>query len=174
MGDGRAPLADRFGQAVQVRRVAAPEHVRRRELLTRHERVGQVRLGILLLGVEQVAGEPNVGMVGDPVHAFVERGARLADQAARDLELAAVNGPDRVRGGADRTPGGREGLLACGGLRVEALVERVGEVVQVHLRRWPQTPTEAASRTTTWTGSSSKSNTSSATTANSGTATGCA
>ncbi len=149
-----AALADRLGHAVEVRSVADAELLRRRERPLGHQRVGQVRLRVLLLGVQEVPGEPDVGVRADRVEPFVERGPRRRDQLGRALELAAMDRTDRVGRGPDRTARGGQGPFAGRGLRVEALVQGVGERIEVHAG--VQAPAEAAAdacRTTTCTGS---------------------
>ena len=66
-------LADRFGHPVQVGGIPHPERIGRGKLLSGDQGVGQVRLRVFLLGIEQVAGEADVRMRGHPARAFVER-----------------------------------------------------------------------------------------------------
>ena len=66
-------LADRFGHPVQVGGIPHRERIGRGKLLSGDQGVGQVRLRVLLFGIEQVAGEADVRMRGDPARAFVER-----------------------------------------------------------------------------------------------------
>ena len=102
---------------------STPSSCGRGQRLAGHERAGDVGLGVLLLGVLEVAGEPHVGVVGDRVEARRERGAGFPDQLVGAIELAAVDRADRVRARADRAPGGRQRLLAGGDLGVEAVVQ---------------------------------------------------
>src|SRR4029453_2296420 len=81
--------------------------------------LGEPRLRVLLLRVLQVAGEPDVRVLGDRGEPLVERRPRLLHQPMRELELAAVDRADRVGAGADRSTRCRGGPLAGLHARVE-------------------------------------------------------
>jgi hypothetical protein len=82
-------------------------------------------------------------MLGDRGQPLVDRRPRLVHQPVRELELAAMDRADRVRAGADRSTGRREGALASLHARVEAPSEILGDAVQIHgtaFRREPRRP----------------------------------
>jgi hypothetical protein len=133
-----ATLPDRLGEPVQERSVFDPELLGRGNRLAGDERQGDVRLGVFLLGVLEVAGEPEVGVIGDGGETFGDSGVRLGDQFTSSVELEPVRRSDRVRACPDRAAGRGKCVLARGRLRVETEVDRAGQVLEIHaLRRRP-------------------------------------
>ena len=91
------------------------------------EREREVRFGVLLLRVLEVAGVTDVRVVLDRGEPLVEGRPRLPDQFLRRLELQPVGRADRVGAGADRAAGGREGSLPGPVLRVEPRLDGAGQ-----------------------------------------------
>src|SRR4029453_11318253 len=96
------------------------------------DHLGEPRLRVLLLRVLQVAGEPDVRVLGDRGEPLAERRPRLLHHPMRELELPAVGRADRVGAGADRSTRCRERALASLHARVETPSEIVGDAVQIH------------------------------------------
>ena len=70
-----------------------------------------LRLGVLLLGVLQVAGGSEIWVIDHRIEAGLHRGSGLTDQLVGPFELASMHGTDGVRARTDRPPGGGKRVL---------------------------------------------------------------
>ncbi len=98
---GAPALPHRLGQPVQPRPVVHPDLVGSGERVAGDRRARQPGLGVLLGGVLHEPAVEDVGVVAGRRVGGVEVTTRVGDEGVSGVELAAVDGPDRVGRVAD-------------------------------------------------------------------------